>query len=183
MMSVFLTEEIERKYPDNDDTILSYFFCSHQDENRNTGVAVLRTLLYQILTKRPRLAKHALSYFESTEGTQDTIASLETLWVIFRGLINDPELGTMFCLIDGLDECDEVSRKFLLERLAEFLIQSPVTPPAGFRLAIASRNVSGLQGSTRVSLDLGKNEETVSDVKHFISTRVKELSRLEGFDD
>ena len=84
MMSVFLTEEIEKRQQSLDDTICGYFFCNYQDEKRNTCVTLLRSLLYQILTKRPQLRKHTVTYFESPEKTQQTLSSFETLWIIFR---------------------------------------------------------------------------------------------------
>lgn len=79
MLSVFLTKELERQTSTAEDTHLIYYFCSHQDEKRNTAVAVLRSLLYQIITKRPQLVKHALPYFETQKREQQTLSSLEAL--------------------------------------------------------------------------------------------------------
>jgi hypothetical protein len=45
MMSVFLTEELERRIASREDVDLVFFFCSAQDEKRNTAVAVLRGLV------------------------------------------------------------------------------------------------------------------------------------------
>jgi hypothetical protein len=88
MVSVFLTEELERRTAHIPNEELAFFFCSAQDEKRNTAVAVLQGLVYQIITKRLQLVKHALSYSETPERTQQTLSSLETTLFIFNELLD-----------------------------------------------------------------------------------------------
>jgi ankyrin repeat protein len=45
-MSVFLTEELQRHTARIDSAELAFFFCSAEDEKRNTAVAVLRGLVH-----------------------------------------------------------------------------------------------------------------------------------------
>ena len=78
MLSVFLTQDLE-KHTDRGNAKLVYFFCSHQDERRNTGVAVLRGLVHEIITQCPQLIRHALPYFETPSKTQHTLYSPEAL--------------------------------------------------------------------------------------------------------
>jgi Cdc6-like AAA superfamily ATPase len=88
ILSIFLTEELESMLQKRENTILLFFFCSNQDEKRNTAVAILRSLVYQIIVKRPGLVRqHVLPYFETPEKCQDTLSSLESLWIIFRQLL------------------------------------------------------------------------------------------------
>jgi hypothetical protein len=186
MMSVFLTEELEKRASSTDDAQSIFYFCSCQDEKRNTGVAVLRGLVHQIVTKRPGLIKHALSYFETPERTQQTVSSLETLWIIFSKLVGDADLGNMFCVLDGLDECEEGARRALLPRIVGLFspqTPSPTSTSTAFRLAIVSRDIHGLRGCVRVKLDPDNNEKVASDIERFISVRVDELSKIEGFND
>ena len=185
MMSVFLTEELGRHTARIDNTELAFFFCSAQDEKRNTAVAVLRGLVHQIIAKRPQLVKHALPYFETPERTQQTLGSLETLWIIFSKLTADAELGTMFCVLDGLDECEESTLRGLLPRLVGLLAGgTPSSTSGAFKLAIVSRDLPGLRGcTTRVRLDPDNDEKVVGDIELFVSARVRELSRIEGFND
>ena len=144
MMSIFLTEELEEKTSSMEDGQFICFFCSHQNEKRNTGVAVLRGLVHQIVSKRPKLIKHALPYFETAERTQQTLSSLEALWLIFSRLIADSELGTIFCVLDGLDECDQLGA--LLPRIISQLAPSnTASSRTGFRLTIVSRDMLGLE--------------------------------------
>ena len=184
MMSIFLTEELERHIKRMDGAELVFFFCSAQDEKRNTPVAVLRGLVHQIIDKRPQLVKHALPHFKTLEQTQQTLGSLETLWIIFIELVADAELGTMFCVLDGLDECEESTLRVLLPRIVSLLTGEVSSSTQGtFKLAIVSRDIPGLQGCTRVRLDPDNNKKVVSDIKLFVSARVEELSRIEGFNE
>jgi ankyrin repeat protein len=182
MMSIFITEELEKYIARIPNAKLAFFFCSAQDDKHNTGVAVLRGLVHQILDKRPQLIKHALPHFETPERTQQTLASLETLWIIFSKLIADAELGRMFCVLDGLDECEESTLRVLLPRLVGLLVGRGLSSTQGsFKLAIVSRDIPGLQGCTSLRLDPDNDEKVASDIELFVSARVQELSRIEGF--
>ncbi|PSN58536.1 hypothetical protein BS50DRAFT_476158, partial [Corynespora cassiicola Philippines] len=188
MLSVFLTEELERYAAGTANAELVFFFCSQQDEKHNTAVAVLRALVHQIITKRPQLVKHALPFFETPEKTQQTLSSLEALWIIFSKLVQDAELGTMFCVLDGLDECEESGRATLVSKITTLLAPATSSPSAKttFKLAIVSRDLPGLHGCARVKLDPDNNAEVSSDIERFITVRVDELSRtqgIDGFDD
>jgi ankyrin repeat protein len=185
MLSVFLIEELERHTARIDSAELAFFFCSAQDEKRSTAVAVLRGLVHQIIAKRPQLVKHALPYFETPERAQQTLSSLETLWLIFSTLVADAELGTMFCVLDGLDECEESTLRVLLPRVVSLLIGDALSLAKGtFKLAIVSRDMPGLRGcTTRVRLDPDNDEQVVGDIGLFVSARVQELSRIEGFNE
>jgi hypothetical protein len=185
MLSVFLTEELKRHTARIGSAELAFFFCSAEDEKRNTAAAVLRGLIHQIIVKRPQLVKHALPYFETPEKTQQTVSSLETLWLIFSKLIADAELGTMFCVLDGLDECEESTLRMLLPRIVSLLPgESSSSTKGRFKLAIVSRDIAGLRGcATRLRLDPDNDEKVVGDIELFVSARVGELSRIEGCDE
>jgi hypothetical protein len=184
MLSVFLTEELEKHITRADNAELAFFFCSAQDEKRNTAAAVLRGLVHQIIAKRPQLVKYALPYFETTGRTQQTLSSLETLWIIFTRLVADAELGTMFCVLDGLDECEEGTLRVLLPRLVSLpAAGAPSSTKGAFKLAIVSRDIPGLHSCPRVRLDPDNDEEVVRDIELFVFARVTELSRIEGFND
>jgi hypothetical protein len=122
MLSIFLTEE-QRITQNTEDAELVFYFCSHQDKKRNTATAILRGLLYQIVGGCRKLVKHVLPYFETLEKTQQTLSSLETLWIIFRRFVQDVDLGTMFCVLDGLDECDEDTLRILVPKIVDIFSQ------------------------------------------------------------
>jgi hypothetical protein len=65
MMSIFLTAELERVASTSIKVQTICYFCSVQDGKLNTAVAILRSLIHQIITQTPDLAKHAQAYFTS----------------------------------------------------------------------------------------------------------------------
>jgi hypothetical protein len=79
MLSLFLTEELERHTASIPNAKLAFFFCSAQDEKRSTAVVVLRGLVHQIITTRPQLVNYTLNHFRAPKQTQQTLSSLETL--------------------------------------------------------------------------------------------------------
>ena len=181
MMSVFLTEELERHTARIENANLVFLFCSAQDEKRNTAIAVLRGLVRQIIVKRQQLVKHALPYFETPERTQQTLGSLETLWLIFSKLIADAGLGKMFCVLDGLDECETNGlRTFLQKITGVFGSTSSSTNGSMFKLLVSSRVKPGLQRVARVQLDLDTNDRVADAIERFIVAQIEELTELVG---
>jgi hypothetical protein len=168
MMSIFLTEDLEQEILTIENTHLVYYFFSFQDENRNTGVTLLQSLIHQIVTKRPQLKTHLLPYITPGNSQQPQL-SLEPLWAIFKKLIQDPKLGTMLCVLDGLDESDKDATQILLPRLIDLL--SPTSPSplsTTFRLIVVSRDILGLEDCTRIKLDPDNNESVHGDIEKFI---------------
>ncbi|KAG8415900.1 hypothetical protein J3459_013961 [Metarhizium acridum] len=89
------------------------------------------------------------------------------------------DLGTVLCLIDGLDECDDDSIKLLVGKFRHFF--SSKKSSKRFRLAIISRKVDGLGACCQVRLDLDNSEHVSNDITKFISTRVEELNKVDDF--
>jgi len=117
MLSVFLVEELERTVNDSQNTLLLQYFCDNKDEKRNTAVTVIRGLIFQLLQYRPKLFDHILPSYKIQKESLFNNSSFETLWRIFNTMLRDPVLGTVYCVLDGIDECDETSLQVLLSKL------------------------------------------------------------------
>jgi ankyrin repeat protein len=50
-----------------------------------------------------------------------------------------------------------------------------------FKLAVVSREIPDLRGCTQIRLDPDNNEKVIDDIERFVSARVKELKKIEGF--
>lgn len=116
MLSIFLSEEIERTITkESQNAMFLQYFCDSKDEKRNTSIAIIRGLIYQLLSlgtlhQRSKMAGHILPSFRIQKEYLFTSLSFETLWRIFETMLRDPILGSpVYCLIDGLDECEEAS--------------------------------------------------------------------------
>lgn len=184
MLSIFLTEELERYTRDMKDSELLFYFCSHQDEKRNNAVAVLRGLAYQLVRKRPSLINHILTDFESLGKTDETLKSPNALWIVMERLLQDPDLGTVFCVLDGLDECDDASSRLLVDKFCAYFSPKSSTSNGGrLKLAIVSRKIARLDVFPQVKLDPDNEEHVNENIKLFISARVNELERVQGFNN
>lgn len=82
MLSIYPTQKLAAKF--GDDVI--YHFCSSEDEKRNRSTAVLRTLIWQMVTKQPALARLVTPYFNLAERVGAVLASPGFLWQILLRL-------------------------------------------------------------------------------------------------
>ncbi|KAH0542300.1 hypothetical protein FGG08_003327 [Glutinoglossum americanum] len=188
MLSVFLTEELAKVVEQSQDGILVYYFCDNKDEKRNTAIAILRGLLFQILQKRRSLIKHFLEDFKPKG--ESLFLSLESLWRIFEAVVRDNDLGTIYCVLDGLDECDEDSLEVLMKNFKVFFSMAGYkSSTGGVKLIAVSRElpqrIAGeLSGFLQMKLDPGSDSGVISDIQRFVSVKVDELSMLiTGFND
>ncbi|KAK4079969.1 hypothetical protein Trihar35433_1074 [Trichoderma harzianum] len=124
-----------------------------------------------------------MSDFESTEKTQETLKSPNALWMVLEKLLRAPDLGTVFCVLDGLDECDEESSGLLVDKFYEYFLESSNPSSVQFKLAIVSRKIDLLDAFPQVKLDPDNNEYVNSDIQNFIAGSIKRLERIRGFND
>lgn len=182
MLSIFLAEELERVTNDSQDAVLLEFFCDNKDGKRNTADSIIRGLLFQILQLRPKLYDHILPTFKIQRESLFTGLSFESLWRVFKTMISDPHLGTVYCVLDGLDECDEVSLEALLRRLkALFSTSSSDLSSCHLSIIVVSRDLPDLipevlSSFPRIRLDPDMDNEVNEDINRFIDVEVNNLS-------
>ncbi|KAK2780510.1 ankyrin repeat protein [Colletotrichum kahawae] len=173
MLSIFLTDQLERSVSRG--TQVLFYFCSYRKEKNSTATTILRTLLHQILKRNPALARHALDRMGTQDQKQDTLGSRDALWQIFLEVLDNPSLGPVVCLLDGLDECKDDSVKWLVTNLRAFFglsgKEARKTPNA-LKLVVLSRKIVGLLGFPRLDLE-SKAQKIESDVHEVVEAKVK----------
>ena len=80
-------------------------------------------------------------------------------------MVRDPGIGSVFCVLDGLDECDEDSLEMLTEKLRDFFSKSPTS----LKLIAVSRELpdcilTAMSGFPHVRLDPDSDREVNSDL-------------------
>ena len=186
MLSMFLAEELEKSARSSNDKLFLQYFCDNKDEKRNTAVTVLRGLIYQLLQFRQQLFDHILPTFRTQKGS---LLSFEPLWRIFETMVRDPTLDHTYCVLDGLDECDEASLIVLLRRLSVlFSKKTNESTLCHFNLLVVSRDHPDcipelLSSFPRISLDPDADTEIDKDINLFIKTKAQELSRRKHYPD
>ena len=182
MLSIFLAEELERTARLSQGTLFLQYFCDNKDEKRNTAVTIMRGLIFQLLQSCRKLFDHILPSFRIQKESLFTNPSFEALWTIFESMVCDPILGPTYCVLDGLDECDEVSLEVLLRRFAAlFSTKANKSSTCHLNLIAVSRDLPDfipelLSSFPRIRLDPDADTEVSDDIDRFIEARVDELS-------
>ncbi|KAK5989673.1 Protein SERAC1-like protein [Cladobotryum mycophilum] len=104
----------------NSRTTVIHFFFDDQDDNHRTVGAALRSLIKQLLSIPGAFQTISQRFdIEASTLTDDSLS------VILEELLRSPNLGTIYCVIDALDECqDNESRQRLIDFIKR-LVQSP----------------------------------------------------------
>lgn len=158
-----------------------YFFCDNKDESRNTAVAILRGLLYQLINQYPRLLHHVFTPWKVQQDALFNSNSFESLWRIFQTMLE--ELGTdLICVLDGLDECADDSLTDLLQKIKMLFTEN--LEGHKLRLIILSRRhpdcLERMLGSfARIDLD-SDQVSNKPDINSYIISRVAQLTKRRG---
>jgi ankyrin repeat protein len=121
MITIAMVAELSTRLEQSDssNSVLACFFCDNKDINRNNAVAILRSLLYQILCQQPKLFCHIQDeYKKQRSQLLNSRNALQTLWRILQNMLLQFKLNRVYIVVDALDECDPESRETLL-RLME----------------------------------------------------------------
>ncbi|KFX87067.1 hypothetical protein V490_08579 [Pseudogymnoascus sp. VKM F-3557] len=174
-LSIFLTKSL------SESAHVIYFFCDNKNASRNTAVAILRGLLYQLVGQYPQLLRHVLTPWKIQQDALFNSNSFESLWRIFQTMLED--LGTdLICVLDGLDECADDSLESLLRKTKILFTEN--LERHKLRLIILSRRhpdcLERVLGSfARIDLDSDQVSNR-SDINSCITSRVAQLAKRKG---
>ncbi|KAH7418866.1 NACHT domain-containing protein [Cadophora sp. MPI-SDFR-AT-0126] len=157
-------------------TLLSYFFCQATDSRINNATAVLRGLIYLLVDQQPLLVSHVR---EKYDDAGKVLFEDANAWValseIFVSILQDPNLKSIYLIIDALDEC-EMNLYQLLD-----LINRTASISPRVKWIVSSRNQPDIESrlrlnDTQMRLRLELNEERVSRaVELFVNLKVSQL--------
>ena len=99
-------------------TQVLYFFCHRSEPKRSTASAVLKGWMYQLLHQRPDMMRGFHEYlFEDTFGLHANLHQAILMWNYLRRATKRVDAGLTYCVLDGLDECDQESRTLITDLL------------------------------------------------------------------
>ena len=187
MMSIFLAEDLERFTKDSPDAVSLEFFCDNKNNKRNTADSVIQGLVFQLLHKRQELINHILPTFAIQQASLFNGSSFESLWSIFEKMTCDPMLRTIYCVLDGLDECDKDSLDVLLRHF-KALFSKTFDDALSCRLNLiaVSRDHPNiipklLWGFPRIRLDGDADNEVNQDITRFIDAKLNDIFSAEEY--
>jgi hypothetical protein len=112
--------ELEKSPVHRGNSIILFYFVDTRKEKRNTAVSILRGLIWTLIEAREDLMEHLLSNFIYQRENLFSQTSIEALWRIFVTMVKDRRAGRVYCLVDGVDECQEDSLRPLIIKLTRF---------------------------------------------------------------
>ena len=161
---------------------VSYFFCQATDSRINSATAVLRGLLYLLVSQQPALTAHVRKrYDQAGKAVFEDANAWVALTEIFADVLQDPSLDTTYIVVDALDECMTD-----LPRLLHFIAQQS-SASSRVKWIVSSRNWPDIeaqlgQAGNNVRLSLELNAASVSAaVSVFIQHKVSQLAQHKGY--
>lgn len=170
MLAIFFTDGLQQRAEQLNLSALLYFFCDGRNSQRNTATAVLRGLLFSLIEQQPSFLKYLLPVYEDQGSDLFKEPSFGSLWCVFENMVQDESVQTIFCVLDGIDECKEQS----LEMLARKLESVSSRFRTKFRLIVFSRELPDHISRTlslipHVKVDLESEPDGRSDIRKFIT--------------
>lgn len=178
MMSIFLTEHLEMKALNSATESVLYFFCDGQRDMRNNARGILRGLISQLVGLKPSLARHGILEEKSDWGVKTYDVRVESLCRTFNSMVEDPDAGCVFCVIDGLDECDNTSGELINSLLG---VKTSRFKPVVVSRPLSPSLTSSLAKYVRLRLETHAEKEVKADLNAFIQQRVQQLSDDGGY--
>ncbi|KAF5535210.1 NACHT ankyrin domain-containing protein [Fusarium phyllophilum] len=208
VISLFLLEQVEKMCQGTDDHLL-FYFCRFQHEYYNKPENLLRSLAYELLsfsTDKSRTLE-VFSYLDTKEKAENALSSLECLWKILEILLSQSDLSTVYCIVDGVDECQ--SSDVLICKFRDYCA-SAVGRKGPLRLALLGRDVDTLGMATHsrrpsfpsestpeptfaetsamnvfngIKLDPDHGENINSDIARFTRWSLGSLQGIHGFEN
>jgi hypothetical protein len=161
---------------------ISFFFCQGTDSRINSATAVLRGLIYMLVSQQPSLASHLRKKYDQAGGTlfEDANAWV-ALYEIFISMTHDTDLKTNWLVVDALDECMAD-----LPKLLDLIVRTTASSTR-VRWLVSSRNEAHIEQKlksigeeAKLSLELKQNAEQVAQaVNVYIDYKLSCLDTLE----
>jgi len=170
-------------------TGLLYFFCDAADDRRNTVIAVLRGILYQLICQYPWMIHYLRKEYDSQANQLfSSPKALLALWRILQNMLGDPACPDIYIMVDALDECDREQLDGFLVLLKRSIPSTQISSEPRSRKVkwlLTSRNVFTIRqhmasGCLDLSLEMYASEVAKA-VTIFINDRVRSLAEMKGY--
>jgi hypothetical protein len=153
-----------------DDNVISFFFNARGEALERSLEGLYRSLLYQLMTKIPRLQLLLRAADSSTSNHQHW--SLESLKSLFADAVMHLEGDRLTCLIDALDECPEAEIREMIEFFEE-LGESAADQKVELRVCFSSRYYPHVTMDKCQDMLLDHQAEHEEDITKYIKSKLK----------
>ncbi|KAL0937160.1 Vegetative incompatibility protein HET-E-1-like protein 15 [Colletotrichum truncatum] len=161
--------------------ILGFFFCQATDRRLNTSTAVLRGLLYHLLSQHNHLVSHLQQkYDQGGKELFEDVNAWFSLSEILTNVLQDSSLQEVFLIVDALDEC-EGDRDDLLDFISKTCGSGRV------KWIVSSRNLPEIEEKFRsvphkVEISLEQSHVSVAAAVHsYIQYKMEHLAQSKRY--
>jgi gas vesicle protein len=120
-----------------------YFFFKDGSPEQQGAAKSISAILHQLFNDQPHLIRHALEDYRR-EG-QNISSSFEKTWSILTIAAADPAARKIVCVLDALDECEEDSRKLIIDSLKTLYSDTEHTQSLIVKFLVTSRPYEDIQ--------------------------------------
>jgi len=186
VLSSFLAKHLEDAQPTHSKTVVCAYFCDDKISVQRDALSILKSLIYQIVRRHRSLVRHVKKVFEIQGPSLSQ--SFDSLWNIFLAVASDAKSGSVYIIIDAIDECGEASRGYFLKAIRHFLQRETTSdvPNNGVKFLITSRpNLSYSHDSYwsvshQLAIDQGQGAYS-DDIRRVIQHKVSEIVERRGY--
>ncbi|EXJ77319.1 hypothetical protein A1O3_09545 [Capronia epimyces CBS 606.96] len=123
--SVLAKSLVDNELHNTDQHTVCYFFFKDNEVQDNVATA-LCALLHQLFSRQPELIQYAIPAWEKTG--DKLVKDVSELWRILVAAARDDQAHDMTCVLDALDECQLLDRRWLIKMLSRFYTQVSAFP-------------------------------------------------------
>ncbi|EXL39405.1 hypothetical protein FOCG_17986 [Fusarium oxysporum f. sp. radicis-lycopersici 26381] len=163
--------------------VISYYFCQATQDKLRSAASVLRGLLWLLCAKNQQLISYVRSRYDIQRADlfEDSFA-LVSLEKVLLDMLRDSCLQHGIFVIDALDECFDNDR----ENLIGVIIRASQSLPA--KWIVSSRNWPKIeeqfQAVEKITVPLELNNDSISQaVRILIQHKVEQLAQIKEYDE
>ncbi|KAK7976295.1 hypothetical protein PG989_014758 [Apiospora arundinis] len=186
ILSSFLMDQLRQAQVDDSKRCsICIYFCDDNINKQKDGRAVLLGLIFQILSMHRSLIRYAKKAFE-LQGS-NLVHSFAALWQVFQSIVSDPRAGSVYIIIDALDECEPTTRRELLTSIDDMILSPDGTSASSERTIkfilssrpyfAGSERPLGRLSDHRLSIDEA-GDAYAADLDTYIRQRMSEISEV-----
>lgn len=186
MMSIGLIERLSSQQHNDTSTAVTYFFCQNADHNLNTLESIIKGLILQLVNQRKELKEYLRRHWDTNnESFTVDVTQWQTIWGIFREMLEKCECQRVYVVVDALDECQNDGMAAFLKSL----VRTGLKTPSKVKWLVTSRPLDTadkllLADDDQLQVNLELNFAQISEaVKTYITFKVSEIAQLHRWEE